>query len=131
MRAQRERLAVASASSCLMTAVAGRHLLVGVRCRARSAGRCVSMEGEMPNDNSLTPGYAPVNDLNAYFEIHGEGEPLVLLHGAYMNVDAMAPLLRPLAEHRQVIALELQGSRPDRGRRPPDHLRGDGRRHRG
>jgi pimeloyl-ACP methyl ester carboxylesterase len=67
------------------------------------------MEGEMPNDTALTTGYAPVNDLNAYFEIHGEGEPLVLLHGAYMSIDAMAPLLRPLAEHRQVIALELQG----------------------
>ena len=62
----------------------------------------------MPNDNSLTTGYAPVNGLNAYFEIHGAGEPLVLLHGAYMNVDGMVPLLRPLAEHRQVIALELQ-----------------------
>src|SRR4051794_12757113 len=67
------------------------------------------MEGEMPNENARTTGYAPVNDLNAYFEIHGEGEPLVLLHGAYMNLDGMAPLLRPLAEHRQVIALELQG----------------------
>ena len=67
------------------------------------------MEGEMPNDNSLSTGYAPVNDLNVYFEIHGEGEPLVLLHGAYMNVDGMAPLLGPLAEQRQVIALELQG----------------------
>src|SRR3954463_8816446 len=67
------------------------------------------MEGEMPSDNSLTTGYAPVNDLNLYFEIHGNGEPLVLLHGAYMNVDGMAPLLGPLAEQRQVIALELQG----------------------
>src|SRR4051812_35421117 len=67
------------------------------------------MEGEMPDENSLSTGYAPVNDLRAYFEIHGEGEPLLLLHGAYMNVDGMAPLLRPLAEHRQVIALDLQG----------------------
>jgi pimeloyl-ACP methyl ester carboxylesterase len=44
-----------------------------------------------------------------YHEIHGEGEPLVLLHGAYMSINGMAPLLGPLAEYRQVIAPELQG----------------------
>jgi pimeloyl-ACP methyl ester carboxylesterase len=53
--------------------------------------------------------YAAVNGLDVYYEIHGEGEPLVLLHGAYMNVDAMAPLLGPLASYRRVVALELQG----------------------
>jgi hypothetical protein len=35
-----------------------------------------------------------------YHEIHGEGEPLVLLDGAYMTVDGMAPLLGPLASYR-------------------------------
>jgi pimeloyl-ACP methyl ester carboxylesterase len=54
-------------------------------------------------------GYAPVNDLNLYYEIHGEGRPLVLLHGAYMTIDMMAPLLAPLAAQRQVIAVELRG----------------------
>ena len=44
-----------------------------------------------------------------YYEIHGEGEPLVLLHGAYMSIDGMAPLLGPLASYRKVIAPELQG----------------------
>jgi pimeloyl-ACP methyl ester carboxylesterase len=44
-----------------------------------------------------------------YYEIHGEGEPLVLLHGAYMTIEGMAPLLGPLASYRQVIAPELQG----------------------
>ncbi len=44
-----------------------------------------------------------------YYEIHGEGEPLVLLHGAYMSIDGMAPLLGPLASYRRVIAVELQG----------------------
>jgi len=56
-----------------------------------------------------TTGYAPVNGLSVYFEIHGEGDPLVLLHGAYMSIESMAPLLGPLAAHRRVIALELQG----------------------
>ena len=54
-------------------------------------------------------GYAPVGDLNLYYEIHGSGEPLVLLHGAYMTIDMMQPLLSGLAEHRKVIATEQQG----------------------
>jgi pimeloyl-ACP methyl ester carboxylesterase len=44
-----------------------------------------------------------------YYEIHGTGEPLVLLHGAYMTIDAMGELLPGLAESRRVIAVEQQG----------------------
>jgi pimeloyl-ACP methyl ester carboxylesterase len=54
-------------------------------------------------------GYAPVGDLNMYYETHGSGRPLILLHGAYMTIDMMGPLLPGLAEHRQVIAVEQQG----------------------
>jgi pimeloyl-ACP methyl ester carboxylesterase len=54
-------------------------------------------------------GYAPAGDLNMYFEIHGEGRPLILLHGAYMTIDMFGPVLAGLAESRQVIAPELQG----------------------
>ena len=53
-------------------------------------------------------GYAPVNGLNMYYEIQGEGSPLVLLHGAYGWVDSDEPLLKGLAQTRQVIAVELQ-----------------------
>jgi pimeloyl-ACP methyl ester carboxylesterase len=44
-----------------------------------------------------------------YYEVHGSGEPLVLLHGSYMTIDTMGPLLSGLAESRRVIAVELQG----------------------
>ena len=54
-------------------------------------------------------GYARVDDLDLYYEIHGAGHPLVLLHGAYMTIDMMAPLLEPLARQRQVIGVELRG----------------------
>ena len=74
--------------------------------------------------------YAPVNGLEMYYEVHGEGPPLVLLHGAYMTADAMAPLAAGAGRDRQVIVPELQGARAHRRRRPPDHLRADGRRHR-
>src|SRR5918997_5141481 len=54
-------------------------------------------------------GYAPVGDLSMYYEIHGSGRPTLLLHGAYMTVDAMGALLTGLAESRRVIAPEQQG----------------------
>jgi len=52
--------------------------------------------------------YAEVNGLEMYYEIHGTGDPLVLLHGAYMIIDHFGEILPALAETRQVIAVELQ-----------------------
>jgi pimeloyl-ACP methyl ester carboxylesterase len=54
-------------------------------------------------------GYAPAGELEMYYEIHGSGRPLVLLHGAYMTIDLMGPILPRLAGTRQVIAPEQQG----------------------
>ncbi len=59
------------------------------------------------NDNPKS-GYAPVNGLEMYYEVHGEGEPIVALHGAYMTVDAMGEIVPALAKTRKVIAVELQ-----------------------
>jgi len=54
--------------------------------------------------------YAPTNGLQLYYETHGSGRPLVLLHGGLMTIDLnFGPLLEPLAASRQVIAVELQG----------------------
>src|SRR5918994_1174009 len=54
-------------------------------------------------------GYAPVNGLNMYYEIHGEGPPLVLLHGAFSAIGtSFHNVLPALAETRQVIGLEMQ-----------------------
>ncbi len=58
---------------------------------------------------AVETGYAPVNGLQMYYEIHGQGEPLVLLHGAYGTIDLWGPILSTLAETRRVIAVELQG----------------------
>jgi pimeloyl-ACP methyl ester carboxylesterase len=52
--------------------------------------------------------YATLDPLELYYETRGEGPPLVLLHGAYMNADMMAPLAERLAASRQVIVPELQ-----------------------
>src|SRR5256885_6467628 len=50
-------------------------------------------------------GYAEVNGLKMYYEIHGTGKPLVVLHGAF----GWATVLPTLAKNRQLIAVELQG----------------------
>ncbi len=60
-------------------------------------------------DAAPQTGYAPVNGLEMYYEVHGTGQPLVVLHGAYMTIDAMGEVVPALAETRQVIAVELQG----------------------
>ncbi|MBW3632871.1 MAG: alpha/beta hydrolase [Chloroflexi bacterium] len=60
-------------------------------------------------ESGTQSGYAPVNGLRMYYEIHGTGEPLVLIHGAYGTIELWGPILASLAEDRQVIAVELQG----------------------
>src|ERR687885_1672888 len=69
----------------------------------------MTSEGDEMNDTSTRGNYAEVNGLNMYYEIHGTGQPLVLLHGAYMTIDLMGEVVPALAESRQVIAAELQG----------------------
>ena len=54
-------------------------------------------------------GYASVNGLEMYYEIHGTGDPLVLLHGAFSAIGtSFGELLPSLAERRQIIAFEMQ-----------------------
>ena len=60
-------------------------------------------------NNPEQTGYASVNGLEMYYEIHGTGQPLVVLHGAYMTIETMGEIVPSLAETRQVIAVELQG----------------------
>ncbi len=58
----------------------------------------------------VTTGYAKVRGLNMYYEIHGKGEPVVLLHGAFMAISGeWEDLVRKLSESRKVIAVEMQG----------------------
>lgn len=54
-------------------------------------------------------GYAKANGIRYYYEITGKGEPLLLLHGGLGSTGMFAPLLPQLADHRQVIAIDLQG----------------------
>jgi pimeloyl-ACP methyl ester carboxylesterase len=53
--------------------------------------------------------YASINGLDLYYEVHGDGQPLVLLPGAYMTIAAMGAIVPELSTTRRVIAVELQG----------------------
>ena len=55
-------------------------------------------------------GYAPVNGINVYYEVYGDGRPLVLLHGAFFTIEMNWEQLIPeLSKTRKVIAIEMQG----------------------
>src|SRR5271155_2420258 len=57
-----------------------------------------------------TTGYAPVNGLEMYYEVHGSGEPVVLLHGSFMTItNNWTGWIGELSKTRKVIAVEMQG----------------------
>jgi pimeloyl-ACP methyl ester carboxylesterase len=53
--------------------------------------------------------YADVNGINLYYEVHGAGRPLILLHGGLMSGETFGPVVPLLAEHHQVFTVDLQG----------------------
>jgi pimeloyl-ACP methyl ester carboxylesterase len=83
-----------------MVAAAGTSLVVSARSFAQA---------EANTETTPRTGYAPVNGLEMYYEIHGSGEPLVLLHSAFYTIELWGPFLASLAETHQVIAVEFQG----------------------
>lgn len=60
-------------------------------------------------DAASRSGYAPVNGLQMYYEIHGTGQPLILIHGGLGATEMFAGIMPPLAKNHQVIAVDLQG----------------------
>lgn len=60
-------------------------------------------------DRAGSGQYADVNGLHMYYETHGSGRPLVLLHGGLGSGEMFGPVLTTLAEQRQVILPDLQG----------------------
>jgi len=68
------------------------------------------MSGVASAQQKPTTGYAPVNGLKMYYEIHGSGEPLVLLPGAFMAISGdWNNWINELAKTRKVIAIDMQG----------------------
>ncbi|WP_212003815.1 alpha/beta fold hydrolase [Chitinophaga sp. HK235] len=75
-----------------------------------------SLKGStIPTDTSS--GYATVNGIKMYYEIHGQGSPLVLIHGGGSTLRTnYGSVLNDFASHHQVIAVDLQGHGHTEGR---------------
>lgn len=80
--------------------------------------KAVAMAVEPTADKS---GRVLVNGIDYYYEIHGRGEPVLMLHGGLGSIDLYEPGLPRLAQDHQVIAVDLQGhGRTPLGNRPID-----------
>src|SRR3981081_4360033 len=71
--------------------------------------RSMTMTSDWTTHAKGTGQYAEVNGINLYYETHGSGQPLVLLHGGLGSGEMFGLVLPLLAERHQVIAVDLQG----------------------
>jgi len=73
----------------------------------------IMLTASRSNGQQIKPsnsGYAPVNGIKVYYEVYGEGKPIVLLHGAFYTIEMnWGQLIPELSKKRKVIAVELQG----------------------
>jgi len=74
---------------------------------------CIMFTASQSNAQQIKPsssGYAPANGIKVYYEVYGEGMPIVLLHGAFYTIDLnWSQLIPELSKTRKVIAIEMQG----------------------
>lgn len=73
-----------------------------------NANETISTQGDKAKQDAKGK-YAEVNGLRMYYEIHGSGQPLVLLHGAFGFIEGWATVLPTLTKTHQVIAIEMEG----------------------
>jgi len=81
----------------------------------------------MPMENAMTSGYAPVNGLKMYYEVHGSGNmPLVLIHGGGSTIETTFGRILPiLAADFKLIAVELQAHGRTSDRNAPESFQQD------
>ena len=67
------------------------------------------MKADLTTQTTGTGQYADVNGIKLYYETHGTGYPLILLHGGLGSGEMFGPVLPLLAESHKVVAVDLQG----------------------
>jgi pimeloyl-ACP methyl ester carboxylesterase len=89
-----------------------KHLLATltvVMTTAVAVPSCTQTEGEATMSTPTTTARAAVNGVELYYEIHGKGSPLVMLHGGVNPSDMFGAPLAAMAKAHQVIAIHLRG----------------------
>lgn len=83
--------------------------LAGVLAVATTAQAQAKPSGAGADKGKTAGRYADVNGIKLYYETHGSGRPLILLHGGLGAIEMFGPNLPALAKTRQVIGVDLQG----------------------
>lgn len=103
----------------LMCALLTATILGAAPATALAAAPPAPAPAQAPAQTPAKSGHVAVNGVNYYYEIRGEGPPLLLLHGGLGSLDMFAPIMPTLTAKHQVIAVDLQGhGRTALGERP-------------
>lgn len=102
----------------LLLAAAVAAAATALPAHARDGKRAVAGEAA-PASKPARSGYLKVNGIDYHYQVHGKGQPLLLLHGGLGQVEMFGPVLAALARTRQVIGVDLHGhGRTTLGDRP-------------
>jgi pimeloyl-ACP methyl ester carboxylesterase len=82
---------------------------LGLPCITTPDERSETMSTTWSATSSGTGSYADVNGVHLYYESHGDGRPMLLLHGGLGSGEMFGPILPALTEHHRVILPDLQG----------------------
>lgn len=106
-----------------------KRLLIGFSILVLAIAACKNNNMQTSKETTMKTaqsGYAPVNGIKMYYEIHGEGKPLVLIHGGGSTIETSFETILPLlAETYKVIAVELQAHGHTSDREAPESFQQD------
>lgn len=94
--------------SAMMAALVATAATIAAPIHAQGEGAATQTRAPTTSTPART-GYVQANGVRYYYEIHGQGEPLLLLHGGLGSISMFGPVLPALARGRQVIGVDLHG----------------------